>query len=140
MAVLTKPKNEISDNQVPYRYLNINAGEEIWLTDLAKEVCEETGFTLKAAKEFIRTLSVVLRRHMVRGDIIQLKGIGKFFSYERSPHQRYSFKEQRMMDYGSMMIPKFMFSESFVEYYKEHFGEDDRIIGDAEDYDGTDEI
>ena len=45
-----------------------------------------------------------------------------------------------MMDYGSMMIPKFMFSESFVEYYKEHFGEDDRTIGDAEDYDGTDEI
>lgn len=110
------------------------------MTDLAREMSEESGFTLAAAKDFIRTLSVLLRRHLVRGDMVQIKGIGKFFSYERAPHQRYSFQDERMVDHASMMIPKFLFSESFVEYFKEHFGEDDTRIGDEEDYDVVDEV
>jgi nucleoid DNA-binding protein len=111
------------------------------MPELAKEMSEESGFTIKAAKEFIRTLSVLLRRHMAHGDTVQIKGIGKFFSYQRYPHQRYSFQDESMVDYAPRMIPKFLFSESFVEYFREHFGqEEDSKIGDEEEYDAEEQI
>lgn len=115
-------------------------GRSIWLNDLAKEMADESGFTIKAAKDFIRTLSILLRRHMAQGDMVQIKGIGKFFSYQRDPHQRYSFQEGRMVDHAAMMIPKFLFSESFIDYFHEHFGEDIEDIGDEEDYGENDEV
>ena len=110
------------------------------MPELAKEMAEESGFTIKAAKDFIRTLSILLRRHMARGDTVQIKGIGKFFSYQRNPHQRYSFQDESMVDYAPKMIPKFLFSESFVEYFREHFGEDENKLGDTEEYDADGEI
>lgn len=140
MAVLTKQKDAPTDNEVSYRYFNVTKGESIWMTDLAREMAEESGYTLAAAKDFIRTLSVLLRRHLVRGDMVQIKGIGKFFSYERAPHQRYNFKEKCMRDHASMMVPKFLFSESFVDYFHEHFGEDVNKIGDEEEYDAEYEV
>ena len=141
MAVLTKPPHEATDAEVPYRYFDVTKGKSIWLNDLAQEMADESGFTKKAAKDFIRTLSVLLRRHMARGDMVQIKGIGKFFSYIRYPHQRYSFQDECMVDYAPKVIPKFLFSESFVEYFREHFGqEEDSKIGDEEEYDAEEQI
>ena len=118
-----------------YRYLDLNGGKQVRMYDMVRELASESGFTQKAARDFLNSLSRIIRRHMINGDMIQLKGVGKFCSYERSAHQRYNFTEDCVQDVPARMVPKFLFARRFVHYFDEHFGKGEGIIGDEEEYD-----
>ena len=117
-----------------YRDRVINAANTLYLLDLAEEIAEETGFTIKASREFLVCFFEKLQEHLVQGDIVLIKGIGRFYTYVRKSHQKYDFSTKTMRDLPPKAVPKFTFAETFINYFKEHYGEGADMIGDDESY------
>jgi nucleoid DNA-binding protein len=90
------------------------------IDEFTRLVKEMTGgaFTLPESRLAIEAVAEAIRQVILRGDEVQLTGLGTFSRTEYKKTQGYDFRNKQTIPLDSRNAPKFTFVKSFKEEVK----------------------